>query len=46
MKCVVRISLNGKLVSEREEEVTVFKLEEWRKAEEDVEKKRRLVSVG
>jgi len=39
MKCVVRISLNGKLFSEREEEVTVFKLEEWEKAREDMEKK-------
>jgi len=39
MRCVVRISLNGKLFSEREEEVAIFKLEEWEKAREDMEKK-------
>ena len=39
MKCVVRLSLDGKLASEREEEVTVFKLEEREKAREDMEKK-------
>jgi len=39
MKCYVRLVLNGELASEREEEVEVFKLEEWRKADEDVRKK-------
>ena len=39
MKCYVRLVLDGNLTSEREEEVTVFKLEEWRKAKEDVEEK-------
>ena len=35
----MRLVLDGNLVSEREEEVAVFKLEEWRKAREDMEKK-------
>ena len=39
MRCYVRLVLNGELASEREEEVEVFKLEEWRKAEKDVEEK-------
>jgi len=39
MKCYVRLVLDGNLASGREEEVTVFKLEERRKAEEDVEEK-------
>ena len=39
MKCNVRLIVNGELVSEREEEVTLFKLDEWEKAYEDVREK-------
>lgn len=39
MRCYVRLVLGGDLLSEREEEVTVFKLEEWKKAREDMEEK-------
>ena len=39
MKCNVRLIIDGKLISEGEEEVTVFKLEEWEKADEDVREK-------
>ena len=39
MRCNVRLIVNGELVSEREEEVTLFKLDEWEKAHEDVREK-------